>query len=161
MPTLDVNGVQLAYEELGHGPITVVTAQQDFSPDSFARLLPGPPTNYHVFAIHLRKLSRTDEGPGEDAKPRWYARWSADVAAAIRAIGVEKPVYTGISHGGAIGWHLAVEHPDLLRALVAINDSLKGIDGRFYEDPVFQPPSDNDELESFDKQFTYKESRHL
>lgn len=122
MPTLHVNGVQLEYEELGAGPITIVSAQQEFypGPDTLARLLPGPPTHYHVFAIHLRKLSKSDEGPGEDVRPRWYARWSADVAAAIRALGLQKPIYTGISHGGAIGWHLAVEHPDLLRALVAI-----------------------------------------
>jgi pimeloyl-ACP methyl ester carboxylesterase len=28
--------------------------------------------------------------------------------------------HTGVSHGGVIGWHLAVEHPGLLKGLVAI-----------------------------------------
>ena len=118
--TINANGLQLDYEELGTGPITVVAAQQEFGTESLAYLLAGPPTNYHVFAIHLRKLTKRDEGPGEDARPRWYARWSADVFAAIAALGLDRPVYTGISHGGVIGWHLAVEHPGLLRALVAI-----------------------------------------
>ena len=120
MPLVEANGIRLDYEEFGAGPITVVTAQQEFGPENLARALAGPPTNYHVVAIQLRKLRREDEAPGEFSKPRWYARWSADVAAALSALGLERPIYTGISHGGVIGWHLAVEHPELLRALVAI-----------------------------------------
>ena len=43
-------------------------------------------------------------------------------------------------------------------ALELSKDSLKGMQGRFYEDPVFQPSINSDELESFDKQFPDKET---
>src|SRR5262249_29284278 len=37
-----------------------------------------------------------------------------------QTLGLSRFIYAGVSHGAVIGWHLAVEHPDLLRALVAI-----------------------------------------
>ena len=46
---------------------------------------------------------------------------------------------------------------DPFMALELSEGSLKGIQGRFYEAPVFQPVSDSAELESFDKQFPHKE----
>ncbi len=45
-------------------------------------------------------------------------------------------------------------------ALELSKDSLNGMQGRFYEDPVFQPFSDRNELESFEKEFPYKQT-HL
>ena len=115
-----VNGVDLEYEELGSGDTIVVSAQQEFAPGDFLHRLSEPPTGYHVFAIRLRRLNKKVEGPGEDVRPRWYPRWAADVYAAVRALGLERFVYTGTSHGAVVGWHLAVEHPGLLAALVAI-----------------------------------------
>src|SRR5919199_4873081 len=102
MPPLTVNGAELAYEEFGSGPVVVVSAQQEFAPGGFLEQLAGPPTNYHVFAIRLRRLRKEDEQPGEDANPRWYPRWANDVYAAIQALGLREFVYTGVSHGGVI-----------------------------------------------------------
>jgi pimeloyl-ACP methyl ester carboxylesterase len=120
MTALRVNGAELAYAEFGTGDTIVVSAQQEFALGGFLEQLAAPPTNYHVFAIRLRRLSKTDEGPGEDRTPRWYQRWSNDVYAATQALGLSDFMYTGVSHGGVIGWHLAVEHPGLLKGLVAI-----------------------------------------
>jgi pimeloyl-ACP methyl ester carboxylesterase len=113
---VSVNGTVLQYEEFGAGPTVVVSAQQEFGTPNFLELL----DDAHVYAIRLRRLSKADETPGEDVKPRWYARWAADVFAATQALGLTDFVYTGVSHGGVIGWHLAVEHPGLLRSLAAI-----------------------------------------
>lgn len=118
--TVAVNGVTLSVEERGSGDTLVVSAQQEFGPDSYLWQLARPPFGYHVFAITLRRPSKADEAPGEAERPRWYARWSADVAAAIRALELPPVIYTGLSHGGVIGWHLAVEHPELLRGLVTV-----------------------------------------
>jgi pimeloyl-ACP methyl ester carboxylesterase len=120
MRPLWVNGVELGYAEYGSGPTVVVSAQQEFTPGGYLELLAGPPTNYHVFAIRLRRLNKQDEFPGEDENPRWYPRWANDVYAAIQSLGLSQFIYIGVSHGAVIGWHLAVEHPDLLRGLVAI-----------------------------------------
>lgn len=117
---LSVNGAQLAYREYGSGPNVLVSAQQDFTFDGYLGLLAQPPSSYHVFAIRLRRLCKQDEAPGEDDRPRWYARWADDVFAATQALGLSRFIYAGVSHGAVIGWHLAVEHPELLRALVAI-----------------------------------------
>lgn len=120
MRPLSVNGAELAVTEYGSGPDVVVSAQQEFTPGGYLELLAQPPTNCHVFAIRLRQLRKQDELPGEDQNPRWYARWSDDVYRATRMLGLRDFVYTGVSHGGVIGWQLAVEHPDLLRGLVSI-----------------------------------------
>lgn len=120
MTALRVNGAELAYAEFGTGDTIVVSAQQEFAPGGFLEQLAAPPTNYHVFAIRLRRLSKADEDPGEDRTPRWYARWSNDVYAAVQTLGLSDFIYTGVSHGGVIGWHLAVEHPGLMKGLVAI-----------------------------------------
>ena len=117
---LSVNGTELAYREYGSGPTIVVSAQQDFTFDGYLDLLVQAPMNYHVFAIRLRRLRKQDEAPGEDVRPRWYARWGEDVYAAVQALGLSRFIYTGVSHGAVIGWQLAVDQPELLRALVAI-----------------------------------------
>ncbi len=106
------DGVDLHYDELGSGDTVVVTAQQRFADDDLAHQLAQ---QYRVFALTLRQLSQLDDG-----RSRWYPRWSADVFAATRALGLDRFVYTGTSHGAIIGWHLAVEHPEVLRGLVAI-----------------------------------------
>ena len=116
MPELPVNGTVLHYDEFGAGSTVVVSAQQEFGTPNFLEHL----DDAHVYAIRLRRLSKTDEEPGEDLEPRWYARWAADVFAATQALGLTDFVYTGVSHGAVIGWHLAVEHPGLLRSLAAI-----------------------------------------
>ena len=120
MRRLLVNGGELAVTEYGSGPHVIVSAQQEFTPGGYLELLAQPPTNCHVFAIRLRQLRKQDELPGEDQNPRWYARWSDDVYTSTQMLGLSDFVYTGVSHGGVIGWHLAVEHPDLLRGLVSI-----------------------------------------
>ena len=44
---------------------------------------------------------------------------------------------------------------DAFMALELYENSLKGIDGKFYEDPVFK--IDSDDLETFEKRFPFKE----
>ena len=48
------------------------------------------------------------------------------------------------------------ENFEAFMALELSTDSLKGVQGRFFEDPLFQPPADNSELESFEKEFRDK-----
>jgi len=120
MPSLSVNDAELAYTEYGSGPRLVVSAQQEFTPGGYLELLAQPPINCHVFAIRLRRLRKQDEAVGEEQTPRWYPRWADDVYRATQVLGLTHFVYTGVSHGGVIGWHLAVEHPDVLRGLVSI-----------------------------------------
>lgn len=43
---------------------------------------------------------------------------AADVAALIRALGLDRPVVIGRMHGGLVAYHLAASHPELVRGLV-------------------------------------------
>ena len=64
--------------------------------------------------------------------PRLDLRGQADaVAAAIRALGLEKPLLIGHSMGGAVSLALAFRHPDAVRALGLIAP---------YTQPIDQPP---------------------
>jgi len=64
--------------------------------------------------------------------PRLDLRGQADaVAAAIRALGLEKPLLVGHSMGGAVSLALALRHPDAVRALGLIAP---------YTQPIDKPP---------------------
>src|SRR5437764_7745647 len=42
-----------------------------------------------------------------------YTTLFRSVYAATQMLGLSRFIYTGVSHGAVIGWHLAVDHPDL------------------------------------------------
>ena len=54
MKKIQVNGVTLAYEELGIGDNVVIASQNRFSPNYWARLLAQPPYHYHVYLLVMR-----------------------------------------------------------------------------------------------------------
>jgi pimeloyl-ACP methyl ester carboxylesterase len=120
MPTINVNGAELTYEEYGSGPEIVVSAQQwnDRDPD-FRKMLAQPPHNYHVYCLVLRAPT-PDHEASKGPYPTWYATWAEDVYAFIKQLNLGNVVYTGSSHGGGIGWELAVDHPDVIKAIVPI-----------------------------------------
>lgn len=84
--------------------------------DSVARLLPGR----HVYAIELR-------GHGRSSKPEPPYRWRAfgsDLAAVVRALGLEKPIGIGHSSGGHAMALAAALAPEVFRSLLLIDPTI-------------------------------------
>lgn len=71
-------------------------------------------------AIDLRGHGRSEKtGHGYD-----YPTVCADLVAAIRALGVERPVVAGQSWGGNVVVELAARHPDAVRGVVAVDGGM-------------------------------------
>ena len=119
MPTVPVNGVELYYDEDGSGGEVVISAQMHFGRGSYTKMLAEPPDGFRVFELTLRGYGRSTHLP-EDLGPALYPIWASDVAQFARAMGIERFIYTGVSHGAGVGWKLALDYPYMLKAFVSI-----------------------------------------
>ncbi|MBV7282426.1 MULTISPECIES: alpha/beta fold hydrolase [unclassified Corynebacterium] len=71
---------------------------------------------YHCVAIDMRGFGMSDKPPS-DYDLRTLA---GDVYGVIHATGHKDAVVVGHAAGGAVGWALAIHHPEAVRALVSI-----------------------------------------
>ncbi|TQS41135.1 alpha/beta fold hydrolase [Cryptosporangium phraense] len=117
MPYLDVSGTKLWYDEYGTGPDVVVSCASGFS--TYPAVLAEPPIGARVFTLQARGFGRSDH-QSEPPAQGWLDQWGDDVLALADHVGAERFVYTGVSHGAGIGWHLAWRHPERLRALISV-----------------------------------------
>lgn len=118
MPTLEVNGTRLFYEETGSGAETVVFSHGYLmSHEMFRAQIAALSARYRVIAFDHR-------GHGQSApatQPLGIYDLVDDAAALIDAL-VGGPVhFAGMSTGGYVGLRLALRRPDLLRSLTLID----------------------------------------
>ena len=123
MPTIEVNGTNLFYDEFGSGDEYVLSCQWGYADGGemkgWPEILADAPTNLHVIRIVTRGYAPSEEIDDVPAAG-WYATWAEDVYSLALALGIGRFIYAGISHGGGIGWTLALAHPESLRAFVSI-----------------------------------------
>jgi pimeloyl-ACP methyl ester carboxylesterase len=120
MTTLNLGDgdVKLYYEEYGSGDDVVLSAQMELAQgQSYQRLLGE--AGFHVYYIQLRgfgKSSHVREAPAGG----WYPVWAEDMYQFAQRVGAAHFIYTGISHGAGVGWNLALQHPEALRAFISV-----------------------------------------
>jgi pimeloyl-ACP methyl ester carboxylesterase len=120
MTHMNLDDAQVWYEEFGSGPEVVLSSAMAFhGPGTYPELLAAPPTGYHVYTIQALGFGRSTH-PSEPPSEGWLDRWADDVCRFADRLEVDRFVYTGISHGGGIGWHIARRHPDRLKALISV-----------------------------------------
>lgn len=118
MPTFHVDGQDLYYEEHGTGDEVIISSANGFHP-AYPESLAQAPTHYRVYTLQTRGFGRS--GRLEEAPEQGYLhRWAEDVIALADHLGVERFTYTGISHGGGIGWVIAHRFPERLKALLSV-----------------------------------------
>jgi pimeloyl-ACP methyl ester carboxylesterase len=117
MPTLDVNGAQIYYEETGSGPETVVFSHGLLmSGDMFADQVAALSGRYRCISFDHRGQARsevTETGYDMDSL-------TEDAAALIEALDAAPCHFAGLSMGGFVGMRLAIRRPELLRSLCLI-----------------------------------------
>jgi pimeloyl-ACP methyl ester carboxylesterase len=116
MQTLDVNGHDMAYLELGHGtPLLCVHGTLGDFRTWYAVL--GPLSQKHrVIAVSLRHFFPEHwDGVGNDYLMSQHV---SDVIAFIERLNIGPVDLLGHSRGGHIGFRIAQQRPDLLRKLV-------------------------------------------
>jgi len=115
--TLDVPGATLHYQVCGTGPVLLISqsgeGDADRSNDLVARLV----DSWTVVTYDRRGLSRSRlDDPGRGAT---MAEHADDVHRLLAALTDVPALMLGCSLGAVIGLHVAVEHPEQLRTLVA------------------------------------------
>jgi pimeloyl-ACP methyl ester carboxylesterase len=119
MSLMKIGDAQLSFEEYGTGDELVLSSAMGFRGRGYPELLADAPTNYHLFTIQARGFGASTH-PIEPPAIGWLNQWADDVCAFADELGVERFLYTGISHGGGIGWHIAQRHPERLKALISV-----------------------------------------
>lgn len=117
MSYVRVGDASLWIEQTGQGSRFILSSAMAFG--AYPAILAEPPACRHVVTIQARGFGRSThlQRPPELG---WLEQWSQDVIAVADHLGIERFVYTGISHGGGIGWHLARRYPERLEALVSV-----------------------------------------
>jgi pimeloyl-ACP methyl ester carboxylesterase len=118
MPTLSLGDVDLYYEEYGSGPDVVLSAQMELAQGESYQWQLGE-AGFHVYYIQLRGFGKSTHVRNPPSGG-WYPTWAEDVYQFAQRLGVSRFTYTGISHGGGIGWYIALAHPEAVRALIAV-----------------------------------------
>ena len=125
MPKLQVNGVQLHYEEYGSGDETIVFSHGYLmSHKMFAAQIDALKDRYRIIAYDHRGHGESEVYKGD------YGMYDLmeDGAALIDAL-VGGPVhFMGMSTGGYVGVRLMVRRPDLLKSAVLMDTSAESED---------------------------------
>jgi pimeloyl-ACP methyl ester carboxylesterase len=118
MPTIDIDGVKLAYEEVGSGPAVLLIhgtggAVWDPLPDQLAA------AGYRAIYYDRRGFGASTHEPIKDPP-----RHTRDAAALIEALDAAPAVVVGHSMGGVPTLDLVTSRPDLVRAIVLVEPPL-------------------------------------
>lgn len=118
MPTFHVDGQDLYYEEFGSGEEVILSSANGFHP-TYPATMADEPTGYRVITLQTRGFGRSGRLTSVPEQG-WLNRWAEDVCALADHLNIDKFSYTGISHGGGIGWVIAHRFPERLKALLSV-----------------------------------------
>ncbi|WP_335981840.1 alpha/beta fold hydrolase [Streptomyces sp. CA2R106] len=117
MTILALEGADIWFEQHGAGGDVVISSASGFGP--YPAILAEEPYGCTVVTVQARGFGRSTHLARPPAAG-WLDQWGADVLAVADHLGIDSFVYTGVSHGAGIGWHLARSHPERLRALISV-----------------------------------------
>jgi pimeloyl-ACP methyl ester carboxylesterase len=114
-----VNGVSLHCLVEGEGPLVVLLHGFPETSHAWHKQVPALAKHFRVVAPDLR-------GYGGSDKPKGIAAYRTsvladDIVALIRAFGAERAHIVGHDWGGGVAWTVAIEHPEAVDRLVALN----------------------------------------
>ncbi|MGD9752291.1 MAG: alpha/beta fold hydrolase [Acidimicrobiia bacterium] len=121
-----VDGISLAYQVVGDGPIDVILVDEWATPlegrwdvPAIAGRLDRLASFARVISFDKRSIGLSDHWPAEEmATPELWVR---DLVAVADATGAERPVLFGAHEGGPIAMLYAASLPERTRALVLVN----------------------------------------
>src|SRR3954462_745131 len=119
MPTVEVHGARLWYDEAGRGPALLVLHGGLGDSGLWEPVVPFLAEGFRVIRTDLRFFGRST-GP---AAP-WS--WVDDVVGVLDELGIERTALVGLSLGGKLALDVAVGHPERLSALVHVAGGVGG-----------------------------------
>lgn len=116
---VETNGINYYYEIHGEGEPLLLLHGGLGSIDMFAPLLPALTENRQVIGVDLHGHGRTELGDREIS----YIDMGNDMAAILKELGYKKVDVMGYSMGGGVALRVAIQHPEIVRRLVAVSAS--------------------------------------
>lgn len=100
--------------------------------EAFAEIAAEPALrNYRLIRIHRRGYAGSSEVEGDSFS---MAQQAADAVAVLDALGIEKAHVVGHSYGGAVALQMAMDAPQRVHSLVALDIPAPGVQ------PKLRPP---------------------
>jgi pimeloyl-ACP methyl ester carboxylesterase len=127
VPTVDVNGARLWYDEAGDGQTVLLLHGGLGDSGLWEPAVPFLAERFRTIRTDLRFFGRST-GP---AVP-WS--WENDVVGVLDELSVERAAVVGLSLGGRVAFDVALAHPERLWAVVGIAPGLAGHDGAPYSE---------------------------
>jgi pimeloyl-ACP methyl ester carboxylesterase len=124
-----VNGLQMYYEIHGAGEPLVLLHGAFGAIDLWGPILTTLAEHHQVIAVELQGHGHTADNID---RPLGYAQMADDVAALLDHLVIAQADIVGYSMGGTTGLQLAIQHPDLVRTLVAVSPNYRS-DGYYPE----------------------------
>lgn len=117
MPTQQLPGISLFYEEIGGGfPVLFLHSAYSRGILAFSGQIQPFSHGYHGYYPDFRGHGRT-----RSDSPEWNTPMIAkDMAAFMQAQGMAQAHLVGYSLGGGVALHLAAERPELVRSIITI-----------------------------------------
>ncbi len=125
MPTVDVNGARLWYDESGNGPAVLLLHGGLGDSGLWEPVVPFLAERFRTIRTDLRFFGRST-GP---AVP-WS--WQEDVVGVLDALGIDRAALVGLSMGGRLALDVALARPERLWALGLVASGLGGHDSAAY-----------------------------
>lgn len=122
MPTLNVNGINLAYETHGSGEPLVLISGLGYDRWEWHKMVPGLAQRYTVIVFDNRGVGATDKPAG----PYTAQMLADDTAGLIQALGYQRAHVMGHSMGGYIAQALALSCPELIDKLILASTNFGG-----------------------------------
>ena len=115
----NVNGIRLHYVEQGKGELVILLHGWPEFWYCWRKQIPELAKHFHVVAPDLRGYNESD-------KPKGVAAYSIenvtkDVTELIKVLGYQKATIISHDWGGAVGWQLGMEHPEVVNKLIIMN----------------------------------------
>ena len=110
MPTIQLEGVSLSYEEHGEGTPILLLHGLGSSGQDWEYVAPLLAAHHHVLIPDVRGHGRSDKPAGDYGVPLF----AQDIAALCQRLGLTGLHVVGLSMGGMIAFQLAVDRPELV-----------------------------------------------
>ncbi|MGI8927610.1 MAG: alpha/beta fold hydrolase [Tepidiformaceae bacterium] len=117
MPYIDLSGMRMFYSDEGSGPPVVLVHGFTCDGNDWAWQIPALAASHRVITVDLRGHGRSS-APESGYEPKQFA---ADIAELLGKLQIGPVVAMGHSLGGTIVSVLAVEYPELVRAIVPVD----------------------------------------
>ena len=114
------NGISMHYEIKGKGDNLVLIHGAGDNLNMWYHQVPVFSKHYRVVTYDVRGSGKSDSPQGEYS----IALFAEDAYQLMRALKVSEAYFLGYSMGGRIALQLALEHPEMVKALVLANSSV-------------------------------------